>query len=378
MIHTLNLEKITRGYLNLVIGCFVLLLTACSDNEPIKLEPPINDGRMLEVDQVVQQLVTLDKEATYGTRAGMYPTGSKEILKKAISLGNKYYLLFKYGPIPEDQSVAAAYQEMDNAKTQFLASRLTEDLQMPAELFVDGLRDGYIDFGSSPEYASFGERGKQRFTVETWIKLTQINGFGAVLTTFHEDGGQNIRQGWMINHFDNRNLRMSYSMSSYHNMLEPGVRVDMPQSANTWVHFATVYSDDGFNGEKDGNGTLIVGKVYKNGVLESTFTKRNSGDVYSASAIKLSMTAFAEIKSNGSLDRRISGYMKDLRIWKSIKDQQEITALMTKAKVVKGDEADLAAAWDFSMTVKDDQQIPDLTGRHTAKLKGAYRWDLIN
>lgn len=378
MIHMQSLNKIALSYTHLLLGCFFLVFSACTDKIEVKSDPLINDERMLEVDIVVQELKTLDQNATYGTRAEMYPVTSKEILQKAVSIGNKYYLLLKYGPIPEAQDLANAYIEMDKAKKEFLDSRLKEDMQVPAELFVDGLRDGYIDFGASPEYGGYGQNGKQQFTVETWIKLTQINGFGAILTTFHEDGDRNIRQGWMINHFDNRNLRMSYSMSSYHNMIEPSVPFEMPQNANIWIHFAAVYSDEGFDGEVDGNGTLIVGKIYKNGVQESVFTKRNSSDHYSSTGVKLTMSAFADLKTNGSLDRRISGFIKDMRIWKSAKNEAEITGLMTKSIPVTGQETDLAAAWDFSMTVKDDQNITDLTGRHTAKLVGSYRWDMLN
>ena len=43
-----------------------------------------------------------------------------------------------------------------------------------------------------------------------------------------------------------------------------------------------------------------------------------------------------------------------------------------------GKETDLAAGWDFtSKPSGTDNEIIDLTGRHTAKIIGTYKWERI-
>lgn len=354
----------------------LLGLTACSKDSK-KEETRPTDPNVEKLDDYVKNLTALRDTSVYGTYTGMYPQESKEILTPVISEANKLILLIKYGDTqPSQADIEQCYVKLEKAGTDFKASKRTEDAVIAAELFVNGMNGGYIDFGSSPEYSIFGDPGSQQFTVETWFKFTNINGFGAAITTFYENGGSRVRKGWMINHFDNQRLRMSYSMSAYDNMLEPGADLPMSGFGNTWVHFAAVYSDNGFNGERDGNGSLIVIKVYRNGDLVGTATKRNSNDRYVGNDLPVSMTAFLEIRSDGSTTRKIAGYIKDFHIWKTAKTREEINQLKNKEITVSGTETDLACGWDFSKTVRDDNNIRDLTGRHSARIIGEHRWDL--
>jgi len=41
---------------------------------------------------------------------------------------------------------------------------------------------------------------------------------------------------------------------------------------------------------------------------------------------------------------------------------------------VKGTEANLICAWDFISVPTDPENVPDKTGRHSAKLVGKYKW----
>lgn len=356
---------------------FLLILSSCSDDSK-KEELKPADPNVEKLDDYASRITTMRDTSSYGTYSGMYPQESRDLLTNAISEANKYILLIKYGGSkPSESDINKCYTDLEKAISDFKASKRTEDAVIPAELYVNGMNNGYIDFGSSTEYSTFGTQGNQAFTVEGWFKFTNINGFGAVVTTFYENGSARVRKGWMINHFDNQRLRMSYSMSTYDNMLEPGVNLTMSNYGNTWVHYAAVYSDNGFNGERDGNGTLIVSKLYLNGALAATATKRNSSDTYVANDQPMSMTAFLELGSNGSTTRKIAGYIKDFHIWKTAKSADDINKLMTKQTVVTGSEQDLACGWDFSRTVRDDNNIKDLTGRHTARIVGEHRWDLI-
>lgn len=361
--------------ITLVLSVLLSIVSCSKDSKDSEVKPV--DPNVEKLDDYTRQLTALRDTSVYGTLAGTYPQESKQILTPVINEANKYILLIKYGDAKPSQSdIDKCYANLEKAVADFKASKRTEDALVPAELYVNGMNGGYIDFGSSPEYSVFGDPGNQQFTVETWFKFTNINGFGAAITTFYENGGNRIRKGWMVNHFDNQRLRMSYSMSAYDNMLEPGADLPMSGFGNTWVHFAAVYSDNGFNGERDGNGNLIVIKVYRNGQLVSTATKRNSNDKYVGNDLPMSMTAFLEIRSDGSTTRKISGFIKDFHIWKTAKTEAEINQLKNKEIVVSGTETDLACGWDFSKTVRDENNIRDLTGRHAARLIGEHRWDL--
>lgn len=359
-----------------LILSFLLCFISCSnDKEEVKM---VADPNIEKLDTYAKNLIKLRDSSSYGPLAGQYPLESKDILAPGISQANKYILMIKYGDEkPVDSDLAQCYTALEKAVADFKASARIKDVEIPAALFVNGMNGGYINFGSSPDYSTFGNSGSQQFTVEMWLKFTNINGFGAVVTTFYENGGEQVRKGWMVNHFNNQKLRMSYSMNPYNNMLEPETNVPMVDYGNKWVHFAAVYSETGFDGEKDGSGKLIVVKVYRNGELKNSGTRRSETDKYVSNNLDMAMTAFLEIKPDGSTTRKISGYIKDFHIWKTAKSLGEVNKLMNKETVVTGTETDLVCGWDFNIIAKDDKSIKDLTGRHTAKLIGDYRWERI-
>ncbi len=355
---------------------FLLSFISCSrDKDEIKIQA---DPNVEKLDTYVKSLTALRDSSSFGPLTGQYPVESKEILTPAISEANKYILLLKYGETkPGDTDLTKCYADIEKAVADFKASVRIKDVEIPAALYVNGMNGGYIDFGSSQDYATFGNSGSQQFTVELWVKFTNINGFGAVVTTFYENGTSRVRKGWMVNHFNNQKLRMSYAMSTYDNMIEPETNVPMVDYGNQWVHFAAVYSDIGFDGEKDASGKLIVSKIYRNGDLKTTSTRRNESDKYVANDVAMPMTAFLELKSDGSTTRKISGFIKDFHIWKTAKSMTEVNKLMNKETTVSGTEADLVCGWDFHIIPKDNNNIKDLTGKHSARLLGDYQWQRI-
>src|SRR5690606_28665998 len=144
--------------------------------------------------------------------------------------------------------------------------------------------------------------------------------------------------------------------SSYHDMREPATNLPMRDYADQWTHFAAVFKDGGFDGETDGNGQPIVAKIYRNGELKNEIAKRSTDHHYVSNNLSYPMTAFLEIKPDGSKNRRISGYMKHFHIWKIAKDGSEINALMNGQTEVTGDEPDLVCGWSFDTTVERDDQ----------------------
>lgn len=352
-----------------------LIIVSCSDDSK---ESPIveTDANIEKIDTLIQGLTELQKTAHYGTKKGMYPPESKEILTNAISGGNKMVLSIKYNdPKPTQGEIDQCLSDMNKAIADFKGTVLTEDIveESPlADLFIDGMNGGYIDFGKNDDYFYFGTTDpKRKFTIECWTKITDVQGdMGSLLTTFYGGDGFN---GWMINYriegFGGENpeyfLRMSYGMANG-GIVEPR----MPLSMNDgWAHIAIVYEDRG-----DGEFSWL----YLNGEFKATAHKA-AADYYKPNPekAKMPMTAFAELNLEGTeQSRKLSGYMKHLRIWNSAKTEDEINKLMNREIVVTGEESDLLCAWPFDRKTKEGEvNIVDLTGKHTATLKNNFRWE---
>lgn len=238
-------------------------------------------------------------------------------------------------------------------------------------MYVDGQNDGYIDFGASENYSKFGNTGEQVFTVELWVKLKYTSGFGSVVDVFIEDSPGHYRKGWVINNFDNKRLRMSLGMDNW-GLLEPGIDFSTTEK---WVHFAAVINEKGVDGDVNSEGKPIVVKVYMNGELKDQATGLD-GNPYNPNDLGTSMIAFRHMGGNLGMtnDWKLSGYIKHFHLWKSAKSQGEIKKLMNEEIKVTGQEDDLVCGWEFDATVEDDTNIPDLTGKYSAKLLGEYKW----
>lgn len=144
-------------------------------------------------------------------------------------------------------------------------------------------------------------------------------------------------------------------------------------NTNEWVHFTFIYSDLG-NEEHP----HIRSKVFKNGlqsgeVIRIGETERQYNSAASVAARK-PMTAFARFELNGDRNEYFSGYIRNMRIWKVIKTEAEIKDLYDGAAIDPAD-PNLVCAWNFDETPADNSNIKDLTGRHSAKLVGSFRWE---
>jgi hypothetical protein len=113
-------------------------------------------------------------------------------------------------------------------------------------------------------------------------------------------------------------------------------------------------------------------KLFINGELKASYDIADSM-VPCAAGDEARMWAFVEPKDNS---RCMSGYIKKFRLWGSAKSDAEVKQLMTTD--VKGTEANLICAWDFTEKPTDDTNIVDKTGKHTAKLVGVYKWKATN
>lgn len=244
----------------------------------------------------------------------------------------------------------------------------------PAELYVDGLAGGYIDFGYSPEYIRFGEDRNQVFTIELWAKFKDFvaPGAGASILSTILDASDYSRCGWFLNWWPGGLIRASFTGVLPHWLWEP--QSNPFTDLNTWVHIAVVYDDNGVYGEA---GTLM--KLYINGGLEAVHFVQPDNWYNAADDPRFpqrSMVAFGRWGTD-DVTGSLQGYIKHLRIWKSAKTPGEIQDLMNGTTVVTGQEGDLACAWAFNKTAPDEENIVDLTGRHSASLHGSYTWEII-
>lgn len=353
---------------------FSVFMISCSEerNEIVRSE----NADIEKLGEILTMLKTTRDNAMYGTIKGQYPEESKQILNDAMAEVGRLILKIDSGGSVSSSDIDMAKTDADKAIANFKSTVRTETFLYPAELYVDGNAGGYIDFGYSPEYSRFGTNGNQTYTIELWVKYKSLpDGIGAIVSTFLENSG--VRCGWMMNMINSNYLRMTCTSNIKDQMWEPG---DGFSDLDTWVYAAAVYNDKGVDGDTN-NGNPIVLKFYRNGELKNSGDNDNSSRYYNpaddSNFPQLPMIGFAQNNMDGTHTRPMQGYIKYFRIWKSAKTQAEIQNLMNGVTVVTGDEPDLACAWDFDKQVEDDQNIKDLTGRHTAKLCGNYQWNIL-
>ncbi|MDR1720677.1 MAG: DUF4972 domain-containing protein [Dysgonamonadaceae bacterium] len=349
-------------------------LNSCSEEKNKDIRERNPDIELLG--ESLTLLKTTRDEARYGTIKGNYPEESKQILNDAMAVIARLIFRIENGETISEAEIAQVKTMTQNAIAEFNATVRTETLLYDAELYVDGDAGGYIDFGISSEYSRFGENGNQAYTVELWVKYKALpGGIGAIVSTFVENGG--VRCGWMLNMINSDYLRMSCTSNLEHQMWEPG---DGFTDIEKWVHVAAVYNDKGVDGDMD-NGSPVVLKYYENGVMANKSSNSNPSMYYNpaddSKLPSLPMIAFAQHTLDGSRTRTMQGYIKHFRIWKTAKSPDEIVKLMNGTTVVTGNESDLSCAWPFDKQVEDDLNIKDLTGRHTAVLKGSYQWIIL-
>lgn len=361
----------------MIIALLAIVAWGCAEEQKFEAAPAENLA-ITRLSEASDSLSRVNEQAIYGKKKGMYPISSREILTNAIVDLSRLILDINAGTkTPGETEIEQALSNAQKAETQFKATVLTEDIPwngIPAELYVDGLDNGYIDFGADAGYTNFGSGSQQAFTIELWVKMTKVrDDIAAVVSAFRENGGD--RTGWLINYRNFDFMRVSYATGSDgRGLFEEGTgymgRGDWKDGDATidntdspWLHIALVYNDKG------------RGKLYLNGIVKESrvdweIKDNMKGDI----APYLNMTAFVQRDANGQLTRPIAGYMKHFRIWKSAKTEVQINELMN-GKELTGREADLVCAWPFDETVEDDKEIIDLTGKHTASIRGTYRWE---
>lgn len=358
----------------------MLAFTSCSDDDDNSGWPTETDKTEIFIERfstLVTNLTALRDGATYGELKDNYPVSSKAMLDDEIAYLEETIAKLKEGNKKlADSEADRIIREANQIEKNFRATRRTEDfLPVAAELLVNGKNGGYIDFGVHPEYSAFGEQGQQAFTVEFWVKLTDVdeylNSFVFLLSTFTDDDTKDHeRKGWAVNSHFGR-LRMTYGIS-YSDLFEPGFSFS---TLNQWVHVAVVTNENGVDGEIR-DGIPVMTKIYVNGQLMLSERGRDDRLPYTPNDREVSMVAFTGLSATANRigEKSTNGCMRHLHIWKSAKTQAEIQHLMDTPESVTGSESDLVCGWTLNKTVSDNNNIKDLTGKFSARLIGDFQW----
>ena len=347
----------------ILIAFMIISLTgfSCSGDKQTAL-PELN---LKGFDRYIEKMTNILDTAKVGDTDGTYPKENHIALQKALVELQTGKSKAEAGEFILQYEVDNYYIAAEKAIQDFLDSlQQTLPAGTVAELRVFGIdQKGRIEFGASPDYA-----GSNAFTVEAWIKYHSgfyESAIGDFIATFNNTATP--YEGWMIN-FMGANLRATIGMGPQASrVLEFGAVY--PTNYGEWNHIAMVY-DAGLPGSQL--------KMYLNGNL--FFQKTN--DIYNGSQVLQSyqpnvantnMWAFQEPTD---FSRCMTGYIKKFRMWNAAKNITEINAL--KDNDVTGTENGLLCAWDFIVVPNNPANIPDKTGRHTAKLVGKYKWYPVN
>ncbi|WP_203558258.1 DUF4972 domain-containing protein [Bacteroides sp. 224] len=333
----------------------------------------------------------LEDNTVWGDHKGQYPIDSKTILQKAIDDLYAVSERAQSGAITNftqelfDDAMASAEEQ----KQKLEATKWEED-HITWNLFVDGNKGGYIDFGYNEDYVRFGADNHQSFTIELWVNVKEFcSKSGEDNSTFLASYVSSPRSGWRVQYRKSSGKDyMRGTMAHWQNegpkdpeWWEP--RASVPNPRNNWTHFAFAVSDDGVPGFSPPqshskacvfvNGTQ-TGDVIRVGEAWRTYLEDGCVDK------KMPLTGFCRLGSDQvTREEYFSGYLKYIRIWKSVRSRDEIRLSSLGETDVDPNDPNLVAAWDFEVLGSQPTGtiIPDLTGRHTATLKGpdgTYKW----
>lgn len=346
---------------------------------------------ILQLQAEIADLEEIYNDGTkWGNHQGQYPLESKAILEKAIESLYDMVERIQSGAIANmtQELYDEAIQTVDEAMQRVEDSKWAED-HLTWNLFVDGNKGGYIDFGYSEDYVKFGDDNHQNFTIELWINIKEYcnkpgDDNSTFLASFVSDAP---KSGWRVQYRKVNGGKEHWlrgSMAHWQNegpkdpeWWEPRAIVNEPK--NKWTHFAFAVADDGVPGfdppQEHTKSCVFVngdqsGEVIRVGEAWRTYINQHCMD------LKMPMTAFCSLKADKvTREEYLSGYIKYMRIWKGV-NRENIRAAAKGNRTVDPADPNLVAAWDFEALGQKPTgtTITDITGRHTATLKGTYEW----
>ena len=345
---------------------------------------------MADANELREMLVDV---TLWGNHQGQYPVEGKAKLEDAAEGLEDMADRIKTGTITDmtqelyNEAKAIADKKLEEVK----ATAWPED-HLVWNLFVDGNKGGYIDFGYSEDYLKFGGDNHQNFTIELWVNIKEFSSkSGEDNSTFLASYVDSPRSGWRVQYRKVNNGNEHWlrgSMAHWQNegpkdpeWWEPKAVVNNPK--DKWTHFAFAVADDGVPGftppQEHSKSCVFVNGSQTGDVIrvgEAWRTYINNGCIDK----QMPMTAFCRLNTNKiTREEYFSGYIKYMRIWKGVRSRDDIRASALGQTTVDPNDPNLVAAWDFEVlgAQPTGTTITDLTGRHTATLKGAsstHKW----
>ena len=332
-------------------------------------------------------------EALWGNHQGQYPVEGKATLESAAEDLESLADRIKTSAITDmtqeiyDDAIAAADKKLQEVEN----SAWPED-NLVWNLFVDGNKGGYIDFGYSEDFVKFGDDNNQNFTIELWINIKEFcSKSGEDNSTFLAAFVNSPRSGWRVQYRKVNGGNEHWlrgSMAHWQNegpkdpeWWEPRAIVNNPK--DKWTHFAFAVADNGVPGfdppQEHTKSCVFVngsqsGEVIRVGEAWRTYI--NNGCIEE----KMPMTAFCRLNTDKTTrEEYFSGYIKYMRIWKGIRSRDDLRLSAMGQVDVDPNDPNLVAAWDFEVlgAQPTGTTITDITGRHVATLKGpegTYQW----
>ncbi|WP_291591398.1 DUF4972 domain-containing protein [Bacteroides sp.] len=330
-------------------------------------------------------------EAKWGNHKGQYPVVNKSILEGAAEDLDSMADRIRTGEITHitQEMFNEAIANADKKITQVEESAWPDNSQITWNLFVDGNKGSYIDFGYSEDYVKFGDDDNQAFTIELWVNIKEYcNKSGedncTFLSTMTNDP---YWSGWRTQDRTKGLLRtmVAHWQDDNHSKpeeWEPGWKKSDNWTKDRWTHYAFLFRDKGlpgFDTPTDVKCYSMIdgtrqGEIIRVGEAWRTYINNNS------IANEVHMTGFCMKDNNGNRNEWFSGYIKKIRIWKTNRTEDQVYASYAgNEEGVTADNPNLVEAWDFEVkgdqpTQNDTRTITGLKG-HTATLVGNnWQW----
>lgn len=258
----------------------------------------------------------------------------------------------------------------------------------PAYIWCDNseVEGSYIDFGSAAEFVNFGEEITDytyQFSVDFWAYLPAWgSGWFSILFAATQNDVATAG-GWGVNQFDGgqiRGVHIAANEGGGYQWRETAMARDgdyniMNYAAGAWHHYCLVYVDRNVENRPDGYDII---NVFLDGEKMCGLNLDDNNLGYAADNAGIShMFAFARTSNdlteegaaipNGGYS---TGSIRDIHLWSKALSRDEISDLCDEIMDVNKDTPNLVAGWTLDSTVEDPQNIPDITGKYSAKLVG--------
>ena len=312
-----------KYYLSLLFFSVLLIpsIVACSDDD----KPELLKYNTNTLEIAINEAEALIKNSEEGMKPGFFMPGAKELLLKEIDAAK---VIFKD---PDSQeSIAEATKKLQEAILEFKAKQLRAAIP-----YIKQEKGSYIKISDNIKYTTNGS-----FSMEADYFFMDLEPIGYSNTIF-SCAQMGPVSGFIVRTFSDGHVEIVIGNNNWVDVKsEPGV-----VKLGEWMNFALT-------------STGSTHKFYVNGK-----------EVVSLEEEHLVAPKASLVVGNGYEfdDRVVNAMVKDVRVWNTVRTQEEIANNMNED--LTGKEPGLAAY--FPLTVDLGREFNDLTESYTANLVGS-------